>query len=106
MVFSLYPLTKYDFLRELADFHFVEKILLFGSRARGDNQERADIDLAIVCPKASDKDWLKVLDVIENADTLLKIDCLRLEGLSEESELKKNIMMEGKIIYEKNNNEV
>lgn len=40
-------------------FDFIDEICLFGSRARGDNKERSDIDLAIVCPRASDTDWLK-----------------------------------------------
>lgn len=37
----------------------VEEVWLFGSRARSDNQDRADIDLAIVCHNATTKDWLK-----------------------------------------------
>jgi predicted nucleotidyltransferase len=31
----------------------VERIILFGSRARGDYDERSDIDLGIACPGAS-----------------------------------------------------
>ena len=98
---TLTPLANYDFLKQLTDCSFIEKIILFGSRARGDNQERSDIDLAIVCPKATDQDWRQVLDITENADTLLKIDCVRFNTLSDISELKKNIIKEGKVIYAK-----
>ena len=42
------PLNSYRFIRQLTELDFIEQIWLFGSRARGDNQERSDIDLAIV----------------------------------------------------------
>lgn len=97
-------MLDYHFIKELSALTSVEKIILFGSRARKDNTERADIDLAIVCPHAMLNDWLTILEVIENADTLLKIDCVRFDTLSEESKLKKNIINEGVILYAKNNN--
>lgn len=53
---------------------FVEAIILYGSRARGDHWERSDIDLAIVCPNASIKDWFMLTDLIDDVPTLLKID--------------------------------
>lgn len=62
----------YKFINKLKALKFVEEILLFGSRARGDNSDRSDIDIVIVCPNATDSDWFEVLQIIENADTLLK----------------------------------
>ena len=62
---------------------FVQELWLYGSRARGGDNERADIDLAVVCD--SDCDWQKVLEIIEDADTLLEIDCVNF------NKLKKNI---------------
>ncbi|WP_083831823.1 nucleotidyltransferase family protein [Rickettsia helvetica] len=75
---------------------------LFGSRARGDNDERSDIDIAIICPNITDQEWLEAMDIIENADTLLKIDCVRFESTKISSELYENILKEKKIIYVKN----
>ena len=43
----------------------------------------------------------RVLDIIDNADTLLGIDCVRLESLTESDRLKQNILSQGKIIYDK-----
>jgi uncharacterized protein len=68
----------------------VKLILLFGSRARGDHQERSDIDLAVECPDASVQEWQAVLDIIEEAPTLLPIDCVCLETASED--LKRSIL--------------
>ena len=42
-----------------------------------DNDEHSDIDIAIINPNITDQEWLEVMDIIENADTLLKIDCIR-----------------------------
>lgn len=50
---------KYNFLEKLKSLDFVEEIWLFGSRARGDNTLRSDIDIAIITKLASDVDWLK-----------------------------------------------
>ncbi|RZI47754.1 nucleotidyltransferase domain-containing protein [Rickettsiales endosymbiont of Peranema trichophorum] len=69
----------YQFITQLKNLPFVDEMWLFGSRARGDHQDRSDIDIAIVCPEATRDDWLKVTDIVENADTLLKIDCLRFD---------------------------
>ena len=54
-------LSDYQFLQEIAALDFVDAIYLFGSRARGDNRDRSDIDIAIQCPKATQKDWLSIL---------------------------------------------
>lgn len=95
-------IKKYSFLKRLEDLPFVEGILLFGSRARGDNRMRSDIDLAIICPTATDADWFKVLEIIENADTLLEIDCVRFDKLTDSHLLKKSILDSNVVLYKKN----
>ncbi|MDX2050623.1 MAG: nucleotidyltransferase domain-containing protein [Rickettsiaceae bacterium] len=94
----------YRFIKELKQLEFVEEIWLFGSRARGDNQERSDIDIAILCPKATSSDWLKVTDIIDDADTLLKIDCVRLDKTRISEDLYNNILKDKKVIYVKKPN--
>lgn len=96
---------KFAFYQKLKQLPFVEKIVLYGSRARGDYAERADIDLAILSPEATLNDWNQVLLIIENADTLLKIDCVRLDELSAENSLRKSILSEGVILFERKKNE-
>lgn len=86
----------------LSPFKEIEKILLFGSRDRGDAEERSDIDLAIQAPGADLKVWMNILQSIEDLDTLLPIDVIRLEEAS--SELKIKIETEGKILYERSQN--
>lgn len=94
-------ITSYDFFQGLTNLSFIDEIWLYGSRARGDHQERSDLDLAILCPSAHKNDWLKILEIIENADTLLKIDCIRFDDLSPTSGLKRNILKDRICLYKK-----
>lgn len=78
----------------------VEKIILFGSRARGDADDRSDIDISVICPNISKRAWLKIFDNIDELDTILKIDIVRFDTASEG--LRERILKEGKILYERN----
>ena len=83
----------------LVRFPSVDRVILFGSRARGDADPRSDIDLAINCPRATAKDWLDILDAVEDAETLLFIDLIRLEETP--ADLRNRIEAEGRVIYDR-----
>lgn len=59
---------------DLAKRHGVDKVILLGSRARGDNRERSDIDLAVSGGNFIDF----ALDVDEVVPTLLMFDVVNL----------------------------
>ena len=99
--FSMDDIQKYKFYKNLIDLPYVDQIWLYGSRARADNQNRADIDLAILCPTAKLRDWDHVLKIIEEADTLLKIDIVRLDEYDSSSPLKQSILTQGVKLYER-----
>jgi nucleotidyltransferase substrate binding protein (TIGR01987 family) len=92
---------SYQFIEKLKNLAFIDEIWLFGSRARGDYQERSDIDIAILCPKATKDDWLKVSKIIDNADTLLKIDCIRFDENNISKEFYNNILKDKRVVYMK-----
>ncbi len=74
----------------------IEKLILFGSRARGDYKRTSDIDLAV-----SGGDTARFqLDIEEDVSTLLMFDVVDL-GSSVQPELLDSINREGKLIYEK-----
>lgn len=86
-------------VEELSHLPYVESIRLFGSRARGDHHTRSDVDLAIECSQASINDWQVILDQVEQAETLLPIDCVRLEEA--EPALRENILKWNKVLYDR-----
>ena len=76
----------------------LDKVILFGSRARGDNQERSDIDLAITGELADCIEFSLAAD--EDIPTLLEFDFVIIdENLS--AELREAIEKDGIILYEK-----
>ena len=85
-------------IEEICDFarkYNVKKVILFGSRARGDFKEKSDIDLAV-----QGGDFIRfMLDVNEETSTLLSFDIINLDE-EIQSELRESIEKEGKIVYE------
>lgn len=90
--------SEYSFFQKLAALPFVQAIWLYGSRARNDGTDRSDIDIAIIAPGASRDDWFLVTEIIDRADTLLHIDCVRFDELSEGS-FKQKILEQKKELY-------
>ena len=83
-------------IRTLAQKYKIKKVILFGSRARGDYKRTSDIDLA-----ACGGDFNRfALDVDEETSTLLKYDIVNLDTAIQK-ELILSIEKEGKILYEK-----
>ena len=86
-------------LRELSSFaqkYSITKIILFGSRARGTNTERSDIDIAVYGGDFDNFYW----DVKEKIHSLLMFDIVQADG-SISDELKQEIEKDGVVIYEK-----
>lgn len=72
------------------------KVILFGSRARGDNGEKSDIDLAV-----SGGNIVEFrLDIDEEVRTLLMFDVVNLDGAVQEP-LLESIDKEEIVLYEK-----
>jgi predicted nucleotidyltransferase len=76
--YSVDDFMSYEFFRKLCAFPFVQKVCLYGSRARGTHRPDSDIDFMVYCdPKTSRQQWLEVCEVIRHADITLGIDCMR-----------------------------
>lgn len=86
-------------LKEITEFaakHNVDKVILFGSRARGTHTERSDIDIAV---RGGDRDafyW----DIKEKVHSLLSFDVVFLDK-STSKELMNELERDGVTIYEK-----
>ena len=89
-----------DFVADLCKRHGASRVVLFGSRARGDNHELSDYDIAVFGIKSS-KRKLDIREVIdESAPTLKQIDISFSQDLTEK--FLQNIEREGIILYERN----
>lgn len=95
-IITLYPLFFSSFFVAFARKYNIDKVILFGSRARGDYRRTSDIDLAVV-----GGDFARfALDVDEETSTLLEYDIVDMSREMQD-ELRQSIMREGKILYEK-----
>lgn len=98
----LKEIDKLLFYQKLTQLPFVERIMLYGSRARGTHRDRSDIDLAVDCPRATLQNWVKVMEIVDDQmETLLKIDCVRYDKLPTQHPLRTMINQEGIVLYEK-----
>jgi predicted nucleotidyltransferase len=77
----------------------ITRAILFGSRARGDAEERSDIDISVEAPDVPDRQWLEFIFLLEEIDTLLPIDVVRWENAPDT--LKRKIQTEGIVLYER-----
>ena len=83
-------------IRILAEKYQIEKIYLFGSRARGEYHRTSEIDVAV---SGGEFDRF-ALDIDEDTSTLLKFDIVDLNRMVH-PELLDAIQKEGRVLYEK-----
>ncbi len=81
-----------------AKYENIQKVVLFGSRARGDNREKSDIDIAVFPREYSFEEEASFWLEIEDIDTLLKFDIVIISE-DTERELVENIERDGVLIY-------
>ena len=74
----------------------IKKLILFGSRARGDFKRTSDIDLAVAGGNIS----AFAVQEDEEVSTLLEFDIINLDGRVQK-ELLESIRREGVLLYEK-----
>ena len=88
----------YNQIIEIAKRYQVQKIVLFGSRARGTNHPKSDIDLAIYgCEDFGDlSDCLN-----EELWSLLKLDIINMDDKHISPVLVTEIERDGRVLYEK-----
>lgn len=86
----------YEQIAEFARDAGARRVVLFGSRARGTNQPRSDIDLAVGgCP-----DFDRLSDRLQDELwSLLRVDVVNLDADVSE-ELRREIARDGRVLYE------
>ena len=77
----------------------VERVIIYGSRARGDYRPGSDIDLAVIAPKMRFDEFSRLWNEIDELPIAFNIDLLHLDTLENQA-LKEAIDDSGKAIYE------
>ena len=90
-------------IKKAAARHYqIDRIILFGSRSRGDNSPRSDIDLAVY----TSGDMFDFVDDIEcSVPTLLEFDITDMR-MELEPDFAEQIENEGIVIYDKENRRI
>lgn len=92
-------------VRKIVEHYRPEKVILFGSRARGQADSRSDIDLAVIAE--TDKRFVARLresvDVVTESDVDVLIYTPReaAEMLEKGNRFMRTIFSEGRVLYEK-----
>ncbi|MBF0564063.1 MAG: nucleotidyltransferase domain-containing protein [Nitrospirae bacterium] len=74
-----------------------QKIILFGSRARGDNKRYSDFDIAFSGGEADIRNERRLMEVLDEKLGIYKVDIINLEKV--EDDFRKLILEQGKVIY-------
>lgn len=89
-------------VEHISAFPSVQKVILYGSRAKGTHDALSDIDIAVAGVNDR-REWLhihRLADVEDNqVGTLLKIDLVQLEHV--DPLVQQSIREEGQILYER-----
>jgi predicted nucleotidyltransferase len=79
-----------------AKYPRIEKIILFGSRAKGTFHSGSDIDLAVIAPDMSDAEFSRLWAEIDDLPIIFKIDLVNFNQLTNNT-LKEKILREGAV---------
>ncbi len=77
----------------------VERVCIFGSRAKGTYKETSDIDIVMYGEKLTHTINTKIYYEIDDLYLVYKIDLINFNSLSENDKLRENIIKEGVEIY-------
>ena len=91
-------------IKTISDKNKIEKVVLYGSRARGDHTSVSDYDIAVFKKDMSAVDKASFCLELEEIDTLKKIDVAFVDEGHLDA-LLENINREGVVIYEQAKNQ-
>jgi uncharacterized protein len=100
MTFGLSERIRADFRRVFEQYQDIERVLIFGSRAKGSARPGSDIDLAVVAPGMTDPEFARLWNAIDDLPLVFKVDLLHWDRLANPW-MKDKIPREGRLFYER-----
>ncbi|MBI4937549.1 MAG: nucleotidyltransferase domain-containing protein [Nitrosomonadales bacterium] len=98
LTFGLSDSILGDLRRVFSAYPEIERVLIFGSRAKGAFKDGSDIDLAVFAPTMSDQRFTRLWGELDGLPLVFKMDVLHWNKLGNER-LKSKIPNEGKVLY-------
>jgi predicted nucleotidyltransferase len=95
-----------EYATKIADRFQPEKIVLFGSQARGTANRYSDVDLLVIMPFEG-KGMRKAVEILQSMDSILPVDIIvrqphEIESRRERSDFfLQEVMNEGVVVYER-----
>ncbi|MGH8530562.1 MAG: nucleotidyltransferase domain-containing protein [Nevskiales bacterium] len=99
VIFGLSPAIVADMQAVFARYPAIERVVIFGSRAKGTLKDASDIDLAVFAPKMSDSEFSQLWAEIDSLPLIFKVDCVHWDKLANE-DLKNKITQNGTAILQ------
>ena len=98
-MFGIYPRSHKEILAIIQKYESIEKVIIYGSRAKGTQREGSDIDITLL-GEIANEDFNKFLLELDDSYIPYKFDISIYNNLNSES-LKEHIDRVGKIFYKK-----
>lgn len=98
LIFGIAERHYADLVRIFERYPSIERVLIFGSRAKGTAQPASDIDLAVVAPEMSDQEFSRLWNELDELPLVFKLDVLHWDRLGEQK-LRDSIIRHGRIFY-------
>lgn len=97
LIFGLARRHYLDLARVFDKYPKIERVLIFGSRAKGVEKPYSDIDLAVIAPNMEDTEFARVLSDLDELELVFKLDVLHFR--LNQPKLKETILAHGKTFY-------
>lgn len=98
LIFGLAQRHYHDIAQVFSLYPHIERVMIFGSRAKGVEKASSDIDLAVIAPDMDDSEFSRLLDDLDSLELVFKLDVLHLDKLSQQ-QLRESILTHGKYFY-------
>lgn len=98
MIYGLSEQHYQDLARIFSHSTKIDKVLIFGSRAKNTARENSDFDLAIIAPTMTDDEFTAIWNELDQLPLIFKLDVMHWDRLNNLS-LKEKIRREGQLFY-------
>lgn len=101
--YGLEPKGFDRFLQAITSHAKVQRVLLYGSRARGDFRAGSDVDIAVDAPGMTASEWTRVWSDTDDSPFIVKVDLVHLQDVTND-QFRANILRDAKVVFERGAN--